>query len=98
LFLATPHALYALYLCFSVYVLSLQAQLAMGAMGLPVVLAVLQEDRDDLELLKGALEVLQLTVALPEAASAAGSRGGAAAAQQQLLQQQQQQQLEVRSP
>jgi hypothetical protein len=65
----------------------------MGAMGLPVVLAVLQEDRDDLELLKGALEVLQLTVALPEAASAAGSRGGAAAAQQQLLQQQQ---LEVR--
>jgi hypothetical protein len=59
----------------------------MGAMGLPVLLAVLQEDRDDLELLKGALEVLQLTVALPEAASAAGSRGGAAAQQQLQLQQ-----------
>ncbi|KAF6263900.1 hypothetical protein COO60DRAFT_308594 [Scenedesmus sp. NREL 46B-D3] len=66
-----------------------RAQLAMGAMGLPVVLAVLQEDRDDLELLKGALEVLQLTLALPESASAAGNRGGAAAHQQLLLQQQQ---------
>ncbi|WIA13922.1 hypothetical protein OEZ85_002492 [Tetradesmus obliquus] len=33
-----------------------RAQLAMGAMGLPVLLAVLQEDRDDLELLKEALE------------------------------------------
>eukprot|EP00883_Tetradesmus_obliquus_P001778 jgi/Sobl393_1/11873/SZX62368.1 len=72
-----------------------RAQLAMGAMGLPVLLAVLQEDRDDLELLKGALEVLQLTVALPEAASAAGSRGGAAAQQQQ---QQLQQQLEHSPP
>lgn len=38
----------------------------MGTMGLPVVLSVLQEDRDDLELLKGALEVLHLSVALPE--------------------------------
>lgn len=35
-------------------------------MGLPVLLSVLAEDRDDLELLKGALEVLQLSVALPE--------------------------------
>jgi hypothetical protein len=37
-------------------------------MGLPVLLSVLAEDRDDLELLKGALEVLQLSVALPEGA------------------------------
>jgi hypothetical protein len=35
-------------------------------MGLPVLLSVLAEDRDDLELLKGALEVLQLSVALPQ--------------------------------
>jgi hypothetical protein len=35
-------------------------------MGLPVLLSVLSEDRDDLELLKGALEVLQLSVALPD--------------------------------
>lgn len=61
----------------------LQAQLAMGTMGLPVLLSVLQEDRDDLELLKGALEVLQLSVALPDNAH-----------QQQ--QQQRQQQGEVR--
>lgn len=37
-------------------------------MGLPVLLSVLTEDRDDLELLKGALEVLHLSVALPEGA------------------------------
>eukprot|EP00775_Hariotina_reticulata_P006091 gene6091-6329_t len=41
------------------------AQRGVGIMGLPVLLAVLQEDRDDIELLKGALEVLQLAVALP---------------------------------
>lgn len=38
-------------------------------MGLPVLLSVLAEDRDDLELLKGALEVLQLSVALPGGAT-----------------------------
>jgi hypothetical protein len=41
-------------------------------MGLPVLLAVLQEDRDDVELLKGALEVLQLTVALPDRLGSTG--------------------------
>lgn len=41
-------------------------------MGLPVLLAVLQEDRDDVELLKGALEVLQLAVALPGGPSSTG--------------------------
>jgi hypothetical protein len=39
-------------------------------MGLPVLLSVLTEDRDDLDLLKGALEVLQLSVALPQDATA----------------------------
>lgn len=37
----------------------------MGAMGLPVILSVLQEDREDVELIKGALEVLHLSVLLP---------------------------------
>lgn len=46
--------------------LCVQAQYAISSMGLPVLLSVLSEDRDDLELLKGALEVLQLSVALPE--------------------------------
>lgn len=44
----------------------LQAQYAISSMGLPVLLSVISEDRDDLELLKGALEVLQLSVALPD--------------------------------
>lgn len=39
-------------------------------MGLPVLLSVLTEDRDDLDLLKGALEVMQLSVALPQDAAA----------------------------
>jgi hypothetical protein len=39
-------------------------------MGLPVLLSVLTEDRDDLDLLKGALEVLQLSLALPQDAAA----------------------------
>jgi len=35
-----------------------QAQLAVGAMGFPVLAEVLREDREDVELLQGALEVL----------------------------------------
>ncbi|KAF8066204.1 ycf42 [Scenedesmus sp. PABB004] len=61
------------------------AQTAMGNMGLPVLLSVLQEDRDDAELLKGALEVLQLSVALPPGASAGGGADAAAAAAAQQL-------------
>ena len=38
-----------------------QVQLAMGTMGLPVLLSVLQEDRDDTELLRTALEALALS-------------------------------------
>ncbi|GAB2279001.1 Golgin candidate 6 [Dionaea muscipula] len=34
------------------------AQLAFGAMGFPVLLSVLKEERDDLEMVRGALEVL----------------------------------------
>jgi hypothetical protein len=49
-------------------------QYAISAMGLPVLLSVLAEDRDDLELLKGALEVLQLSVALPDGAAAAAQQ------------------------
>jgi hypothetical protein len=49
-------------------------------MGLPVLLSVLQEDRDDLELLKGALEVLQLAVTLPDGFNPAAAAAAAAAA------------------
>lgn len=49
---------------------ALQAQHAISTMGLPVLLAVLAEDRDDLELLKGALEVLHLSVVVPEGSDA----------------------------
>ncbi len=38
----------------------------MGTMGLPVLVSVLQEDRDDLQLLIGALEVLIATFASEE--------------------------------
>ncbi|MQL72581.1 hypothetical protein Taro_004932 [Colocasia esculenta] len=37
---------------------SRQAQLAFGAMGLPVVLSVLKEERDDVEMVRGGLETL----------------------------------------
>ena len=36
----------------------MQAQLAVGSMGLPILVNVLKDDRDDLELLRGALEAL----------------------------------------
>eukprot|EP00879_Flechtneria_rotunda_P018698 GHRR01019621.1.p1 GENE.GHRR01019621.1~~GHRR01019621.1.p1 ORF type:complete len:291 (+),score=118.08 GHRR01019621.1:187-1059(+) len=53
---------------------SSSAQLSMGTMGIPVMLSVLQEDRDDIELVKGALEVLYLSMAMPDTA-AAGKAG-----------------------
>ena len=40
----------------------MQAQLAMGAMGLPILCEVVREERDDLEMLRGALECLCLAV------------------------------------
>lgn len=49
----TPLAPPGLHLC-----CLLQAQLALGTMGIPVLVTVLQDDRDDLELLRGALECL----------------------------------------
>ena len=39
-----------------------QAQLAVGAMGLPILCEVVREERDDLEMLRGALECLCLAV------------------------------------
>ena len=39
-----------------------QAQLAIGAMGLPILAEVVREERDDLEMLRGALECLCLAV------------------------------------
>jgi hypothetical protein len=56
-----------------------QAQAAMGTMGLPVLLSVLQEDRDDTELLRAALESLALTFGAGEGGPG-GTPGAAAAA------------------
>lgn len=39
-----------------------QAQLALGHMGIPVLVNVLCDDRDDLELLQGALETLVIAM------------------------------------
>jgi len=59
-----------------------QAQNAMGSMGLPVLLSVLQEDRDDIELLRTALESLALSFASgdgPGGTPGSGVMGGVAA-------------------
>lgn len=45
---------------------SRSAQLAFGAMGLPVILAVLREERHDLDLVRGALETLVNALATSE--------------------------------
>lgn len=55
---------------------SAAAQAAVGAMGLPVLLAVLTEDRDDAELVRTAVEALALSFA----ATPGGGGGGIAAA------------------
>lgn len=47
----------------------MQAQVALGNMGLPVLLSVLRDDRDDMDLVHGALESLV-------AATASHSHGG----------------------
>lgn len=52
--------------------LSLQAQLAVGSQGFPVLSAVIKEDRGDLEMLRAALECLQITIGHP-ASNAKGS-------------------------
>lgn len=46
-----------------------QAQVAVGAMGFPVLTEVLREDREDTELLQGALEVLIHACGCPPAAA-----------------------------
>jgi hypothetical protein len=51
-----------------------QAQAAMGTMGLPVLVAVLQEDREDLDLLRGALEALLASFGAGGTEDAAGAR------------------------
>ena len=42
--------------------LAAQAQLAVGAMGLPTLCEVVREERDDIEMLRGALDCLCLSV------------------------------------
>lgn len=43
----------------------LQAQLAVSSQGLPVLCTVIKEDREDLDMLRTALECLQLTIGHP---------------------------------
>ena len=70
---------------FSVLLDQYQAQESMGTMGLPVLISVLQEDRDDLELLQGALEVLYLSCSTGEGGhSPPGSARKAPAAGQEV--------------
>jgi hypothetical protein len=46
---------------------------ALGNMGFPVLVSVLMDDRDDIELVRGALESLVLAMGMP-----AGGEGGPA--------------------
>ncbi len=50
-----------------------QAQLAFGSMGIPVLMAVLRDDRGDTELMQGALEALVAATAAPAGAHGAGA-------------------------
>eukprot|EP00955_Chlamydomonas_euryale_P118687 366555-Chlamydomonas_euryale.AAC.12 len=43
-------------------VVVVQAQRAVGEMGMPVLATVLKDDRDDIELVRGTLEVLNLAM------------------------------------
>lgn len=52
-----------------------QAQLAFGSMGIPVLMAVLRDDRGDTELMQGALEALVAATAAPAGGHGAGARG-----------------------
>ena len=50
-----------------------QAQLACGCIGFPVLLSILREDRDDIELVRGALEaLLQAVTQLPHVSASSG--------------------------
>ncbi|KXZ52056.1 hypothetical protein GPECTOR_10g1079 [Gonium pectorale] len=58
-----------------------KAQLALGNMGLPVLISVLRDERDDLELLRGALEALLAATSSSHGTGAgAGAAGGGAEA------------------
>lgn len=48
-------------------------------MGLPILAAVLSDDRDDLDLVRGALEVLLLAMAGADSAQPAAGGGSSAA-------------------
>ena len=58
--------------------LSQNSQLAVGTMGLPCLAAVLRDDRDDIELVRGALECLVLAVGQPASGDLSGGGGSAA--------------------
>lgn len=64
------------------FVMSRQAQHAMGSMGLPVLLSVVHEDRDDIELLQLALESLVLSFGAGEGPG--GTPGARQAAQREV--------------
>jgi len=58
---------------------SAQAQEALGAMGLPVLLTVLREEREDLEMIRGALETLYNCITADTAPTPAAAAAAAAA-------------------
>jgi hypothetical protein len=66
---------------------SAQAQAALGVMGLPVLLTVLREEREDLEMIRGALETLYncITAETVPTANDTASPPSAAAANAQAL-------------
>lgn len=55
-----------------------QAQSALGSMGFPVLMHVLQDDREDVELVRGALECLLLAMGGGEELDAGVTPGEAA--------------------
>lgn len=49
-----------------------QAKLAVGAHGLPMLCTVVKEERQDIEMLRGALECLTIVIGPPSQAESAG--------------------------
>lgn len=49
-----------------------QARLAVGAHGLPMLCTVVKEERQDIEMLRGALECLTIVIGPPSQAESAG--------------------------
>ncbi len=49
-----------------------QAKLAVGAHGLPLLCTVVKEERQDIEMLRGALECLTVVIGPPSQAESAG--------------------------